>query len=59
MVQKNYLFLVYLFDIFIYWTLKLQELIGILVSGSCGKFSVIGHKLMSSLFGQIFIAHYL
>ena len=55
-VQKNgstyFLYIdTLLFDRFIYWTPKLQELIGILISGCCGKFSIVGHKLMLSLFG--------
>ena len=57
-----YLFLVYgnylLLERFIYWTLKLQELIGILISGGCSRFSIVSHKLMSSITGQILIAHY-
>ena len=51
---RNYL----LFDRFIYWIRKLQELIGILISGSCVKFSIVSHELMSSLTGKIFIAQY-
>ena len=47
-----------LFDRFFYWTLKLQELMEILISGSCGRISIVSHKLMSSLTGQIFIADY-